>query len=200
MTKSEWMDKWRKRNPKPEDGTAVSLPYLKENLNVQGVCEGSAWGLRLIVTRVIANICERWPCARPWARSFSESCHIQSSQRAGVFYPHFIENRILEKSRHLLNLIINGQIKVLSVLFVIDRCSGKIKISNGPRMKGGRGGEQLLKHCVFLPSSLLYHLCKKLHLKIYKWKRIGALIFAVWAESIGADLIVQSSSKGLAVR
>lgn len=58
MTKSEWMDKWRKRNPKPEDGTTVSLPYLKETLNVQGVCEGSAWGLRLIVTRVIANICE----------------------------------------------------------------------------------------------------------------------------------------------
>ena len=59
MTKSEWKHKWRKGNPKPEDGTTtVSLPYLKENLNVQGVWEGSAWGLRSIVTRVIANICE----------------------------------------------------------------------------------------------------------------------------------------------
>ena len=30
-------------------------------------------------------------------------------------------------------------------------------------------------------------------------ERVGALIFAVWAEPFGADLTIQSSSKGLAV-
>jgi len=33
-----------------------------------------------------------------------------------------------------------------------------------------------------------------------KDERIGALIFAVWAEPLGADLTLQSSPKGLAVR
>lgn len=149
------MNKYKKQSQKPDDGaTMVALSHLKEEDNVQCLCAGSSWDLRL--TRVIANICEHWAGPGLGAQTHSTTVNLYNIKVSlSPFYRS--QNWILEKSRPLLGYNASWviiQIKVPTIVFAVVKCPLKI---TKQKLKRKRRQMYFKWHdCIFLLSSLLY--------------------------------------------